>query len=287
MAYTVSNYLSPVPFGYPRGLDNTQQNQIVRGLLVQSQVPGYMVGGIGSTIFEVTDVTALGVCTYSNLLGLQLVNGQLVTLLAATTSGNNGVKTISAVTPSSLTAGTFKITPNAATHDASQTINGVGALRFGVIGQNAQTFTVASVVATSTTVAYTYTTLTGPQVQPGQQVLIAGCSHAGNNGLFEVQSVVQTSITAGTITCFNSGGTSSDSGTGTGSLKVGLIAVQSATPTEVLAFSQYSGAYDYKWNPVAQTLRIATASSELATSASTWAYDLVQFVATFPRAATV
>ena len=284
MAYTVSNYLSPVIFDYPGGTDNTQKTRVLRGLLVQSEVPGYMVGGIGSTIFEVTDVTAAGVCTYTALKGLQLANGQLVTLLAASTAGNNGVKTISAVTPSSASAGTFTITPNGSTHDASQSINGVGELRFGVVGQNAQTFTVASVVAAATTVAYTYTTLTGPQVQPGQSVTIAGCTHAGNNGTFVVQSVVQTGITAGTITCVNSGGTTTDSGTGIGSLRVGISAIDTLVPpTQVLAFSQYSGVYDYKWNPVARTLRISTASSELATSASTWAYDLVQFEATYPR----
>src|SRR5208283_2731078 len=117
MAYTVSNYLSPVAFDFPRGYEISQKNQTVRGLLVQSEGPGYTVGGIGSTIFEVTDITAAGVCTYSVLRGLPLVNGQLVTLLGATTAGNNGVKTISAVVPTSATAGSFVITPNAATHD--------------------------------------------------------------------------------------------------------------------------------------------------------------------------
>jgi hypothetical protein len=283
MAYTVSNYLSPVLFDYPRGYEITQKTQVARGLLVQSETPGYMVGGIGSTIFEVTDITAAGVCTYSNLRGLQLVNGQLVTLLGASTSGNNGVKTISNLVATTAVAGHFQIDSYAGTHDSTQTVNGVGELRFGTVAFNSQTFTVASVVATATTVAYTYTTLVGPQFQVGQSVTIAGCSHSGNNGTFIVKSVKQTSITAGTITCWNTGGTSTDSGTGTANLKVGISAIDVLVPpTQVLAFSQYSGTYAYTWNPVSRTLRIATASSELATSASTWAYDLVQFEAIFP-----
>jgi hypothetical protein len=295
MAYTSTSTLAVIPFNYPRGVDNTQNCQYIRGNLVFSGGTGeYSVGGIGSTSFEVTDVTALGVVTYASLTGQPLHNGQTVVIVSTTTAGNSGNKTISAVTPSSATAGTFQINTFGAVHDATQTAEGVGSLQFGTIAQLAQTYTVASVVASVGTTAYTYTTLTGPQVQAAQTVTIAGMTNPGNNGTFRVKSVATTSITAGTITAYNSAGVSTDSGTGVGVVKVGSESIEtSSAPTQVRIWSTTGSGYFYNWDSLNQTVQVlvtgtaATDPDLEAAVANTIAFDNLQFEAVFPRSATV
>lgn len=294
MAYTATSTLAVIPFGYPRGVDNTQNCQYIRGNLVFSGGTGeYSVGGIGSTAFEVTDVTAGGVVTYSGLTGLPLVNGQTVVIVGTSTAGNSGTKIVSQVTPSSATAGTFQINAFGGVHDATQIAEAVGALQFAVSTSVKQTYTVASVVAAVGTVAYTYTTLTGPQVQPGQTVTFAGMTNPGNNGTFKVKSVTTTSITAGTITAYNSAGVSTDSGTGVGVVKIGAEAIETqSVPTQVRIWSTIGSGYLYNWDNLNQTVQVivsaaaASPDSEAAVG-PTIAYDNLQFEAVFPRSATV
>lgn len=298
MSYTATTFLNPIAFSNPRGSDFTQKNQIIRGNLFQNgAAANYSVGGIGSTSFEVTDVTAAGVVTYSNLVGLPLVNGQLVVIVSTTTAGNSGIKTISAVTVATSTTGTFQIDSYAAVHDASQTAEGVGQLQFAEVYQSPQTFTVATVTAGSAgangTFTFTYTTLTGPQLQPGQTVVLA-CSKALNTGTFVVKSVTPSAIGAGSVVVFSTGGgATTDTGTGAAFLKVGVDAIQtSQAPTQVRVWSSFPKGYVYLWNPSSQTVQVflsagSNAVMPEAAVGTTIAWDTLAFEAVFPKAATV
>ena len=295
MSFTQATVLAVNPFSFPRGQDMTQYNQWVRGTLsMNAATAEYVLGGIGSNSFEVTDVTALGVATFNDLVGLTLYNNQTVIITGTSTAGNSGVKTISNLAFSSATAGTFQLSSFGAVHDATQTADGVGQVQFGVSTTQAQTFTVTATVSAAPYVTYTYTTLTGPQLQPGQSVTIIGETNPGNNGTFKVFSVTPTAITAGAFVAFNSNGVSSDTGTGTGSLLVGAQFIETTQPpTQVRVWSTKGLGYVYEWNPAAQTIQCfvtGTASTDPLNEAATGAhivFDTLQFEAVFPRAATV
>jgi hypothetical protein len=96
MSYTATAVAAVVPFGYPRGLDITQNNQIVRGQLSLANA-AYNKGGLGSTGFQVTAVTVLGVVTYNQLVGLPLQVGQKVVIFNTASNTNDGTYTIASV----------------------------------------------------------------------------------------------------------------------------------------------------------------------------------------------
>jgi hypothetical protein len=293
MSYTATTPVAPIPFSNPRGSDFTQKNQTIRGNLFQyGGTVEYAVGGVGSTSFEVTDITTLGVVTYSNLVGLPLVNGQKVVIGSVGPTGTNaGIKTISAVTVATASTGTFQIDTFNGTHDASLTVEGVGQIQFAEKQNVAQAFTVATVTAGSAgangTFTFTYSGLTGPQLQVGQSVTLA-CSKAANTGTFVVKTVTPSTIAAGSVVVYaTGGGASTDTGTGAAFLAVGVEAIQTAQPpTEVLVWSTKPSAFVYTFNPLSQTVQVLTASAELAVG-TTWSFDTIQFVAVFPKAATV
>jgi hypothetical protein len=291
MAYTATTYLSPVAFEYPLGNDITLRNQFIRGNLVMNNTSEYSIGGIGSTSFEVTAFSSVGLVTYSSLVGAPLYNGQLVTVYNTSSNTNDGTYTVSALTTSSSTAGTFvAVGTIAGSSQTTQTAEGVGQLQFSNRNTLTQTFTVSAVTATTTQVTYTYTTLVGSQLVPGQSVVIAGCTNAGNNGSFVVVSATPTSITAGAFVVSSTTGVTTDSGTGTGSVKVGIDAIDSTqNPLQVLAWSTYVKGYIYTYNPAKGTIQVyltgASSGSALSEAAlgATIAYDTIQFEAVFPR----
>ena len=296
-AYTATKFLSVKPYEYPKGQDNTQHRVIISGNLVENDTSTeYSVGGIGSSSFEVTAFSAVGLVTYSSLKGQALINGQLVVIYDTSSNTNDGTYTVSALATTSTTAGTFTAVPiglNALAGSAqtSQTAKGVGQIQWGNRSTIAQTFTATAVAVSSTTMTVTYTTLTGPQLWPGQPVVLTGMTNAGNNGTFSINLTAPTSSTAGSFTVTNTAAVATDSGTGTGTFTPG-IGIGScgnlAGPIEVDIYS--SKGWVYRWDYTNQTIRIyttGTASTDILNEAAVGAtvtYDgTMAFRADFVR----
>ena len=264
MSYTATKYLGVKPFPFPRGNDITQRMAIIRGQLVDCDTATeYTPGGIGSSSFEVTAFSAVGLVTYSALLGAPLVNGQRVVIYATASNLNDGTYIVSQLTPSSSSAGTFVAIPipgNAlnGTAQTTQTAQGVGQIQWGAKVQEPQTFTVTAVSVSGGVMTCSYTTLTGPQLTPGDPVLLAGMSNAGNNGAFSLTGVFPTSgtnATAGKFTVNNPGGVTTDSGTGTGKFQAGSDnASAGEVPVQVQIFT--SKGWIYVWDATNYTVRI-------------------------------
>ena len=262
MAYTATKFLSPRAFQFPKGIDNTQHLVFIRGNLWENDTATeYAVGGIVSTSFEVTAFSAVGLVTYALLKGMPLVNGQLVVISNTASNTNDGTYIVSAITPSSSSAGTFVALPGptaiSGTGQTAQTAQGVGQIQWGAQQFLPQTFTATAVTVSGGVMTVTYTTLTGPQLQIGDTVTLAGMTNAGNNGTFSLNSVTRTSSTGGSFKVNNTGAVASDSGTGTGNFNAGISAYNtSAQPLQVTIFS-YKG-WIYVWNRQNQTIQIFT-----------------------------
>lgn len=289
MAYTATKYLSPRAFGFPAGFDNTQKSVIIRGTLVDCDTATeYSIGGIGSSSFQVTAFSAVGLVTYNMLTGLPLQNGQKVVVYHTASNTNDGTYIVSQVTATTFVAlpGPTAIAGSAQT---TQTAEGVGQIQWGVREPIAQTFTASAVTVSGGVMTVTYTTLTGPQLTPGDNVTLAGMTNAGNNGTFSLVTVTQTSATGGAFTLQNSSAVATDSGTGTGSFKAGIDAVQTqAQPTQVIIFTSLG--YVYKWDRTNQTVRIFMTGVgsgdillEAALAASVTFDNTITFEAVFPR----
>jgi hypothetical protein len=276
MAYTATKYFIPKAHDFPRGYDNTQKTTTFRGKMFDCDTATeYCPGGIGSTSFEVTAFSAVGLVTYALLKGMQLVNGQKVVIYNTGSNTNDGTYIVSQLAPSSASAGTFVAIPlpNKAlsgTGQTAQTAEGVGQLQFGQKQLVPQTFTVTAVSFVGGVMTVTYTTLTGPQLRPGQAITLAGMTNPGNNGNFTPVTVTPTSSTAGAFTVNNPNAVTTDSGTGTGNFPTGDdLSSASEAPVQVEADS-ISG-WEYRYDYVNQTLRIfatGTASGDAANEAA-------------------
>lgn len=272
MSYTATKYLSPRPFAFPGGFENTQHLVTVRGKMIENDSSTmYTPGGIGSTSFQVTAFSAVGLVTYSTLVGLPLINGQKVVVNNTASNTNDGTYIVSALATSSSTAGTFIALPGptaiAGSAQTSQTAEGVGQIQFGQKALIAQTFTASAVTVSGGIMTVTYTTLVGPQLTPPDSVVLTGMTNAGNNGTFSLATVTPTSSTGGSFTVANANAVASDSGTGTGNFNAGLDVYNSSyAPVQVDLYSSTilgSGgantgttAYSYQWDAINQTVRI-------------------------------
>ena len=259
MAYTATKFLSPRALAFPGGFDNTQKLVTVRGTMVENDTATfYSTGGVGSSSFQVTAFSAVGLVTYNTFVGMPLYNGQLVVVFG--TTHNDGTYTVANVAATTTVAGTFTAVPLAGntlngTGDTAQTAEGVGQVQWGVRQFLPQTFTAATVTVSGGIMTVTYTTLTGPQLQPGDNVTLVGMTNAGNNGTFSLNTVTPTSSTAGSFTVTNANAVASDNGTGTGKFKSGIEAVYTADPPIEVQFFSNKG-YNYCWNYVNQTVQI-------------------------------
>ena len=296
MAYTATKTVQPKAFQYPLGNDNDQRCVTMRGNLFENDTATeYSIGGFGSTSFEVTAFSAVGLVTYSSLTGVPLVNGQLVVIYNTSSNTNDGTFTVSNISASSSSAGTFTAVPLpgktlSGTAQTTQTAEGVGQVHFGVIATIAQTFTVASVTFSGGVTTYTYTTLVGPQLFPTQSVIIAGMTNAANNGTFTVSTATPTSSTAGSFTVLNPSGVATDSGTGTGQFPAGNTSYsrQGVSPIQVTFFT--SKGYSYQWNRTNNTIQVfltgassGAVQSEAALGATLTFDNTITFEAIFLR----
>lgn len=297
MSYTATKTLQPRAFAFPAGFDQTAKLTAIRGTLVENDTATeYTTGGIGSSAFQVTAFSAVGLVTYSSLTGQPLYNGQKVVVFNTSSNTNDGTYIVSQLTPSSASAGTFVALPGptaiAGSAQTTQTAEGVGQIQFANRNLLPQTFTVTAVTVANGVMTCTYTTLTGPQLTPNDKVILAGMANAANNGQFVLATVTQTSSTGGSFTIStNPGAVASDSGTGTGNFTAGIDAVgtASAPVTPVKVFN--SKGYIYKWDATNQTIRIfmtgASSGAVLSEAAlgATVAFDnTITFEALFIRA---
>jgi len=263
MSYTATKYLSVIPYVYPRGTDNTQRMTVIHGTLAENDTATeYSVGGIGSTSFEVTAFSSVGLVTYSALVGAPLVNGQRVVVYNTASNTNDGTYIVSALTTTSATAGTFVAVPLpgnslAGSSQTSQTAEGVGQIQWGARDPISQTFTATAVAVSGSNMTVTYTTLVGPQLQanPSQSITLAGMTNAGNNGTFTINSIKQTSSTAGSFIVTNTAAVATDSGTGTATLIVGSNDHSAAGVPVWVEVTSVKG-YVYRWDPTNYTIRI-------------------------------
>lgn len=261
MAYTATKFLSVRPFPFPRGFDNTQRMYESLGNLVENDTATqYSVGGIGSTSFQVTAFSAVGLVTYSSLVGMPLVNGQRVVVYNTASNTNDGTFIVSALATTSSSAGTFTAVPIpgktlSGSAQTSQTAEGVGQMQFGTGAKLPQTFTATAVTVSGGIMTVTYTTLTGPQLWPGDSVLLAGMTNGGNNGSFSMNAVFPTSSTAGSFTVNNASAVATDSGTGTGYFSAGAVN-QSASEVPVIVEIFSSKGWVYRWDATNYTFRI-------------------------------
>lgn len=294
MSYTATKYLSPRALAFPGGFDNSQKMVTVRGTLVENDTATeYSTGGVGSTSFQVTAFSAVGLVTYNSLVGMPLYNGQLVVVFG--TTHNDGTYTVANVIATTTVAGTFTAVPLAGktlngTGDTAQTAEGVGQIQWGIRQFLNQTFTATAVTVSGGIMTVTYTTLTGPQLQPGDNVTLVGMTNAGNNGTFSLNTVTPTSSTAGSFTVTNANAVASDNGTGTGKFKSGIEAIYTADPPIEVQFFSNKG-WVYSWNYVNQTVQIFTTGTasgdvlnEAALGASVAFDGTIHFRATFIRA---
>jgi hypothetical protein len=262
MSYTATKYFSPRPYAFPAGFENTQHLVTVRGPMVENDTSTmYSVGGIGSTSFEVTAFSAVGLVTYSALVGVPLINGQKVVVYNTASNTNDGTYIVSAITPSSSSAGTFVALPGptaiAGSAQTSQTAEGVGQIQFGNRATINQTFTATAVTVSGGIMTVTYTTLVGPQLTPGDKVTLAAMTNAGNNGTFSLNSVTPTTSTGGSFKVSNASAVATDSGTGTGVFVCGIdVYNSSAQPVQVSVLT--SKGWIYVWDATNQTVRVFT-----------------------------
>jgi hypothetical protein len=300
MAYTATKYFTPKPFLYPRGSDNTQRNQVIRGQLLDCSTPTeYSVGGIGSSAFEVTAFSAVGLVTFSALLGVPLVNGQKVVIYNTSSNTNDGTYFVSGLTYTSATAGTFTAVPLpfntlAGSAQTSQTAEGVGQMQWGARALQQTTLTLTGVTVSGTTATITYTTLSGPQLFPAEQIVITGMTNSGNNGTFTINAILVSTATTGSIQITNASAVASDSGSGTANLLSGVddsACIENPTPPVIIGNSggiSLAGLM-YVWDNTNQTVRIFGASgsagvaTELALGAHAVLESALYFQAQFPR----
>ena len=296
MAYTATKFLSPRALAFPGGFDNSQKMVTVRGTLVENDTATeYSTGGVGSTSFQVTAFSAVGLVTYNSLVGMPLYNGQLVTIFNTSSNTNDGTFVVANVVATTTVAGTFTAVPLpgktlSGTAQTSQTAEGVGQIQWGIRQFLNQTFTATAVTVSGGIMTVTYTTLTGPQLQPGDNVTLVGMTNAGNNGTFSLNTVTPTSSTAGSFTVTNANAVATDSGTGTGKFKSGIEAVYTQdAPIEVEFFNNKG--WIYSWNYVNQTVQIFTTGTasgdvlnEAALGASVAFDGTIHFRASFIRA---
>jgi hypothetical protein len=295
MAYTASKYFSIKPLPYPAGQDNAQRTSTLRGTLSDQSADAinYTVGGVGSSSFQITAFSAVGLVTYNSLIGLPLQNGQKI--VAVGTTHNDGTYIVSKLTPATSVSGTFVAVPLPGhsldgTGDTAQTAEGVGGLQWGAKYSIPQTFTVTAVTVSAGVMTCTYTTLTGPQLSPRDPVTLAAFTNAGNDGSFTINTVVTTSATAGSFTVANLNAVASDSGTGTGFSMSGFSEnAADNSPVEVRLTSTKGFVYIY--DTTNNTIRIfatGTASgdalNEIATGANATFDNTVSFAAVFERA---
>jgi hypothetical protein len=264
MAYTATKYFSPRAFPFPAGFDNTQKLLWLRGAMVDCDTATeYTPGGVGSTSFQVTAFSAVGLVTFDTMKGVPLVNGQTVVVYNTASNDNDGTYTVSQLTYNANgTSGTFVAVPILGkalngTAQTSQTAEGVGQIQFGQKALLKQTFTASAVVVSGGFMKVTYTTLTGPQLWPGDKVTIAGMTNAGNNGTFSLSYVFPTGATGGSFWIINPSAVATDSGTGTGSFDAGNSPYNSqSAPVQVKLFN--SNGYVYVWNAQNQTIQVFT-----------------------------
>lgn len=263
MAYTATKYLLPRPHPFPRGRDTTQSMSYSWGIMAENDTASnYAVGGVGSSSFQVTAFSAVGLVTYNTLVGLPLVNGQLVVVSNTASNTNDGTYKVSSLTTTSSTAGTFIAVPLpgnslAGSAQTAQTAEGVGQIQWSARSPVTQTFTATAVTVSGTQMTVTYTTLVGPQLQAtDQSVILSGMTNAGNNGTFTINSIKQTSSTAGSFIVTNANAVASDSGTGTASYVFGINDPSAANlPVEAFIHSYQKG-WVYQFDRVNQTVRI-------------------------------
>ena len=289
MSYTATKYFSPRAFPFPAGFDNTQHLVWVRGNMVDCDTATeYTPGGVGSTSFEVTAFSAVGLVTFSAMKGVPLVNGQLVVVYNTSSNTNDGTYTVSNIVYTTASAGTFTAVPilnNALAGSAqtSQTAEGVGQIQFGQRALISQTFTATAVAWSGGISTVTYTTLTGPQLWPGDNVTLVGMTNSGNNGTFSLNAVYPTSSTAGAFKFNNVNGVATDSGTGTGAFRAGTDAYNSSSIPVMVKLLNYNG-YVYVWNVQNQTIQVfttGTASTDALNEASLGATVLFEKTLTF------
>ena len=291
MSYTATKYFTVKPYAFPRGQENTQHLVTVRGQLLENDTATeYSIGGLGSSSFEVTAFSAVGLVTYSALKGQALVNGQRVVIYNTSSNTNDGTYTVSALTSTTFVAQPIGLNALAGSAQTTQTAEGVGQIQWGNRTLLPQTFTATAVTVSGGVMTVTYTTLTGPQLAPGQNLTIAGMTNAGNNGTFSIVQVATTSSTAGSFTVLNASAVASDSGTGTANLLPGIDigSVGEAAPVQVLAFSSKGGVY--VWDATNYTFRLFTTGTasgdilnESALGASTAFDNTITFEAIFVR----
>lgn len=293
MSYTATKYVSPKPFEYPNGFANEDRTTIIRGALFENDTSTeYSVGGIGSSAFEVTAFSNVGLVTYSNLVGLQLVNGQTVVVYNTSGNTNDGTYIVSQLTPSSATAGTFVAVPIpgkalAGSSQTGQTAEGVGQLSFTERQQINQTFTISGVSASAGITTVTYTTLVGPQLRPGQTVILPVTGGAGT-AVYTVTNAFPTSSTAGSFTVQDPSAVAT-SGSGTGIFITGTDVVQTLDNPIQVTITGAKG-YWYQYDYINNTIRIfvtgsANGPAVEAAVGATVAFDgTMRFEAVFIRA---
>lgn len=261
MAYTATKYIIPKPFKFPRGKDNTQRMVYLSGNMIENDTATqYSIGGIGSTSFQVTAFSATGLVTYSSLVGLPLINGQRVVVYNTASNTNDGTYIVSQLIATTTTSGTFVAVPLpgnslSGTAQSAQTAEGVGQVQWATRFAINTTFTATAVTVSGTNMTVTYTTLVGPQLTLGESVVLVGMANAGNNGTFSINTVTQTSSTAGSFIVTNSAAVASDSGTGTGTF-FSESDDPSAAGVPINPRIDSLKGWIYKWDPTNYTVRI-------------------------------
>jgi hypothetical protein len=299
MAYTNTKCFLPILLPFPNGVDNTQRSTILRGYMndynyTTGGATEYTPGGIGSTAFQVTAFSGVGLVTFSTMTGIPLVNGQTVVVYNTASNTNDGTYTVSNLVYTTATAGTFTAVPIplkslSGTAQTTQTAEGVGQIQFGQRAAVAQTLTLTAVTFSGGISTITYTTLVGPQLVPGQLIVVTGMSNAGNNGTFSVNAALPTSSSAGSFSITNPSGVATDSGTATGSPLVGTS--EQAASLQVPTFADFSTlkGYNYVWDFTNQTIRMyysagsATVFPELGLGPTAVFDNTLTFAVFFPR----
>jgi len=80
------------------------------------------------------------------------------------------------------------------------------------------TFSASQQNATTSSTTFAYALVNGSTPQPGQSVVVAGMSDAGNNGRFTITAVNPATSSTGTITVANAAGVTATGQNGTGTV---------------------------------------------------------------------
>ena len=275
MSYTGTKYLGVRPYPFPRGSDNTQRMAYIRGNLVDCDTATeYCPGGIGSSSFEVTAFSAVGLVTYSNLKGDPLVNGQRVVVYNTASNTNDGTYIVSVITPSSASAGTFvaiAIPGKALSGSAqtTQTAEGVGQLNFGNRNLQAQTFTATAVTWSGGVMTVTHTTLTGHATLAGRQRNDRRDDQLRKQRHLLAHSGLSNFLYSRVIYGHQSQRRHNRFGNRNGKVSAGSenASVTNEVPVQVNIFSAQG--YIYRWDPVNYTIRIFLAGAGSGTIVST------------------